>query len=107
MSQSAQLKKRLRSLEAHLSQENPILLRAVASFRKLDKVAQGLGILERDESYATQISWWPMVAVLGTYSSGKSTFINHFLGQPLQLTGNQAVAARFTIVCYSHEAEGK
>ena len=107
MSQSAQLKKRLRSLEAHLSQENPILLRAVASFRKLDKVAQGLGILERDESYATQISWWPMVAVLGTYSSGKSTFINHFLGHPLQLTGNQAVDDRFTIVSYSHEAEGK
>ena len=107
MSQSAQLKKRLRSLEAHLSQENPILLRAVASFRKLDKIAHGLGILDKDASYATQISWWPMVAVLGTYSSGKSTFINHFLGQPLQLTGNQAVDDRFTIVSYSHESEAK
>ena len=102
MSQSQQLKKRLRNLEKHLSQENPILLRTVSSFRKLDRVCYRLGILEAEDSLATRISWWPMISVLGTYSSGKSTFINHYVGQDLQLTGNQAVDDRFTVICYTH-----
>ena len=101
MSHSAQLKKRLKSLESHLSKENPILLRAVTSFRKLDKVSQSLGALAQDDSFAAQISWWPMIAILGTYSSGKSTFINHYVGKQLQLTGNQAVDDRYTVICYS------
>ena len=105
MSQINQLEKRLQSLEAHLEQENPILLQAVGSFRKLDEVSRRLGFLLPHESHATRISWWPMVAVVGTYSSGKSTFINHYIGQPLQLTGNQAVDDRFTVVCYSKEDE--
>ena len=102
MSQSHQLKKRLRSLEKHLTQENPILLQTVSSFRKLDRVCYRLGLLEPEDSFATRISWWPMISVLGTYSSGKSTFINHYVGQDLQLTGNQAVDDRFTVICYTH-----
>jgi hypothetical protein len=105
MASTTQLEKRLQSLEAHLVQENPVLLRAVTSFRKLDKVARRLGFLQAEESYATRISWWPLIAVLGTYSSGKSTFINHYLQQQLQLTGNQAVDDRFTVICFSKEGE--
>ncbi len=103
MSQSTQLEQRLQHLESHLAQENPILLQVVTSFRKLDDVARRLGCLSPDESYATRISWWPMIAVLGTYSSGKSTFINHYLSQSLQLTGNQAVDDKFTVICFSKE----
>ena len=73
------LEKRLQSLEAHLQVENPILLQAVSSFRKLDKISRRLGFLTREESYATRIPWWPLIAVLGLYSSGKSTFIHHYL----------------------------
>jgi hypothetical protein len=43
--------------------------------------------------------------VLGTFSAGKSTFINHHLCYPLQDTGNQAVDDKFTVVCYSGEKE--
>jgi hypothetical protein len=96
---------RLRSLETHLEQENPVLLHAVQSFRALDKVAYRLGLLTPDRSFATQIPWWPLIAVLGTFSSGKSTFINHYLGHRLQRTGNQAVDDKFTVVCYSREAQ--
>jgi GTPase Era involved in 16S rRNA processing len=105
MSESTQLEQRLQSLETHLAQENPILLQVVASFRKLDNVARRVGFLRPEESFATRISWWPLIAILGTYSSGKSTFINHYLGQRLQLTGNQAVDDRFTVVCFSKEDE--
>ena len=92
---------RLKHLERHLEQENPVLLSAVQSFRELDTVAYGMGLMPRNESFATQIPWWPLISVLGTFSSGKSTFINHFLGQKIQRTGNQAVDDRFTVICYS------
>ncbi len=105
MSSSAQvIERRLKQLESHLEQENPVLLKTVQSFRQLDKVAHRMGLLEAGESFATQIPWWPLVAILGTFSAGKSTFINHYLGQKLQRTGNQAVDDRFTVLCYSKEA---
>ncbi len=94
---------RLKHLESHLEQENPVLLSTVQSFRKLDKVSYKMGLLEADDSYATQIPWWPLIAILGTFSSGKSTFINHYLESKLQRTGNQAVDDRFTVICYSRE----
>ncbi len=98
------VEQRLKNLEAHLEQENPVLLGTVQSFRTLDRVAYGMGLLERNQSYATQIPWWPLISVLGTFSAGKSTFINHFLGSQLQRTGNQAVDDRFTVICYSRES---
>ncbi|WP_275096017.1 dynamin family protein [Sedimenticola hydrogenitrophicus] len=94
---------RLKHLETHLEQENPVLLRTVQSFKKLDRIAYRTGLLGTDESYATQIPWWPLIAVLGTFSSGKSTFINHYLDYKLQRTGNQAVDDKFTVTCYSRE----
>jgi GTPase SAR1 family protein len=48
-----------------------------------------------------QIPWWPLISVLGTYSSGKSTFINHYIGEKIQRSGNQAVDDKFTVLCYS------
>jgi len=92
---------RLNNLEKHLEQENPVLLSTVQSFRELDKVAHGMGLLQRDQSFATRIPWWPLVSVLGTFSAGKSTFVNYFLGSKLQRTGNQAVDDRFTVIVYS------
>ena len=100
----ASLKEHLDRLVAHLERENPDLLGVVRSFRSLDMVAYRLGLLERHESYAMQVTWWPLISVLGTFSSGKSTFINHFLGQPLQATGSQAVDDKFTVICYGREA---
>ncbi|MCF6283109.1 MAG: dynamin family protein [Candidatus Polarisedimenticolaceae bacterium] len=94
---------RLRQLESHLEQENPILLKSIRSFRQLDGIAYRMGLLSEESSFATQIPWWPLISVLGTFSAGKSTFINHFLGTPLQRSGNQAVDDKFTVICYSQE----
>ena len=94
------IKQRLKSLEQHLKKENPVLVDAVQTYRQLDQVGRSIGLLNQDQSFATQISWWPMISVLGTFSAGKSTFINHFLGQHLQNTGNQAVDDKFTVICY-------
>jgi len=100
------VEQRLENLETHLQQENSVLLGTVQSFRVLDRVAYSMGLLEKDQSFATQIPWWPLISILGTFSAGKSTFINHFLGNRLQRTGNQAVDDRFTVICYSRESTG-
>ncbi len=101
--------KRLRSmlskLEQHITMENSVLSDALVSYRQLDQLAYRMGLLSKDESFALSIAWWPMISVLGTFSSGKSTFINDYLGQDLQSTGNQAVDDKFTVVCYGGESE--
>ncbi|NBC48065.1 MAG: dynamin family protein [Gammaproteobacteria bacterium] len=98
------VQKRLNDLETHLEQENPILLNTVQSFRTLDRVAYDMGLLPENRSFASQVPWWPLISVLGTFSAGKSTFINDFLGETIQRTGNQAVDDRFTVIVYSPES---
>ncbi len=104
---SESVQQRLSDLESHLEQENPILLNAVQGFRRLDSVAYEMGLLETNRSFASQIPWWPLISILGTFSAGKSTFINNFLGQKVQRTGNQAVDDRFTVIVYSPEEESR
>ncbi len=99
------IRERLTKLETHLNNENPLLLDVVSRFKKLDTVAYKMGLLDTRESYATSIPWWPLVSILGTFSAGKSSFINNFLGDKLQLTGNQAVDDKFTVVTYSNSKE--
>ncbi len=94
---------RLKTLEKHLEQENPILLKAVQNFRVLDKVFQGMGLMKKTDSHALNIPWWPLVSILGTFSAGKSAFVNQYLGFKLQRSGNQAVDDKFTVICYSRE----
>ena len=103
-STQASLDEQIKRLMAHLEQEHPQLLGVVQTFRELDKVAYQLGLLDRTESFATQVSWWPLIAVLGTFSSGKSTFINNVLARRLQTTGNQAVDDKFTVICYGRDS---
>ena len=83
-----------------------MLVGAVQSYRHLDQVGRSLGLLDAEQSFATQISWWPMISVLGTFSAGKSTFINHYLGESLQSTGNQAVDDKFTVICFGGSEHG-
>jgi len=98
---------RIKRLKSHLEQENPSLAEVVEYFQELDAVARKLGFMNADDSYAIQIAWWPVVAVLGTFSAGKSTFLNEYLGQSLQRTGNQAVDDKFTVISYGSNEEPK
>ena len=94
------LKKRLASLENHLKQENPALLEVLPTYYKMGKMLYRTGLLDKESSLASRISWWPLISVLGTFSSGKSTFINDYIGESIQDTGNQAVDDKFTVVSY-------
>lgn len=102
---SKQITARIQSLQQHLADENPLLVDVIRSFQALDKVAYRVGLLERDDSLTSRIAWWPLISILGTFSAGKSTFINHYLGMRLQQTGNQAVDDKFTVLCYSKDED--
>ena len=99
------ISKYLQNLEKHLEDENPILLEAAKAFHDLDNIAYDLRLIEMDESTAWRISWWPLISVLGTFSAGKSTFINQYLGLKIQRTGSQAVDEKFTVLHYSSDKE--
>ena len=58
---------RLDQLEQHLATENPVLLETIKGFRQLDKVGHRLGLIADEDSFATQITWWPLISVLGTF----------------------------------------
>ena len=101
------LDQRLTSLEEHLRRENPLLVDAVGSFRKLDKIAHRLGLMDKEQSYASQIAWWPLVSVLGPFSAGKSSFINHYVSYPVQSSGSHAVDDKFTVICFTAEGAAR
>ncbi|MFZ0242711.1 MAG: dynamin family protein [Desulfobacterales bacterium] len=103
MTAASTRRRKLQSLEEHLRTENPVLTDVVANFRQLDRVSRQLGLFDREESHTGRIPWWPLISVLGIYSSGKSAFINHYLGYPLQATGNQALDDKFTVICFTGE----
>ena len=88
-------------LKRHLSgEQHPILLDVLESFEQLDALAGRIGAIEPGESLARSVRWWPVVSLLGTYSAGKSTFINDLLEMRVQKDGIQAVNDKFTVLCY-------
>jgi len=53
-----------------------------------------------DVPLETTIKWRPLVLVLGSYSSGKSTLINDFLGTRIQATGQAPTDDSFTVITF-------
>lgn len=102
-----ELAERIESLEGHLREEHPALLEVVPTYRKFDNILYKMGLLGESDSLVTRITWWPLISVLGTFSAGKSTFINHYLGEKLQSTGNQAVDDKFSVICFGRDKDSR
>jgi hypothetical protein len=107
MAKEGNISQRLRKLKKHLEQENPILAEVIHSFRELDRISRRLGFFNQEASHATHTPWWPLISVLGVYSSGKSTFINEFLQYNLQAAGIQAVDDKFTVICFTRDRQDR
>lgn len=103
MFNESKISRRLQKLEKHLEQENPILSEVVQNFRELDGISRRIGFFHREESHATRTPWWPLISILGIYSAGKSSFINHFLQYNLQAVGIQAVDDKFSVICFTRD----
>lgn len=104
MAENVQLKNRLERLEQHLREENELLLDVVREFYELDKVGYKIGLLDSGQSFTDRIAWWPVIALMGMFSSGKSSFINHYLNTDLQRTGIPATDDKFTVITYTQDA---
>jgi len=107
MFNESKMSQRLQKLEKHLKQENPILSEVVQNFRELDRISRRIGYFHREESHATRTPWWPLISILGIYSAGKSSFINHFLQYNLQSVGIQAVDDKFSVICYTRDKKDR
>ncbi len=95
----------IEELKGHVEKENPVLKDVVEAFEEIDDLLRRLGYFNSQDSVTKRMSWWPVISVLGTYSAGKSSFINFYLQYPLQDTGVQAVDDKFTVICYSLEKQ--
>ncbi|MEJ2033220.1 MAG: dynamin family protein [Deltaproteobacteria bacterium] len=59
------------------------------------------------EKLLTPFKWKSLVLIIGNYSSGKSTFINEFLGKEVQRTGQSPTDDNFTILSSFAEPDGE
>ena len=96
---------RYKKLKEYLATENPVLLDIIDDYSQLDQIAYKIGLMEKDDTFTSHISWWPMISILGTFSAGKSTFINEYLKKDVQKSGSQAVDDKFTVICYGGEED--
>ena len=55
--------------------------------------------------HAGEIGGPPMVLIIGNHSSGKSSFINHLLGESIQTTGLAPTDDAFTVLAYGEPGE--
>lgn len=66
--------------------------------RQLSPIASHYGFC--DVPLETDISWRPMVLIIGNYSSGKSSLINEFLGAEIQKAGQAPTDDSFTVITH-------
>lgn len=69
----------------------------------IDPVANNLAFEHRASD--GEIAAGPTVLIVGNHSSGKSTFINHLIGEPIQKTGMAPTDDCFTILSYDERRE--
>jgi GTPase SAR1 family protein len=59
--------------------------------------------LYAEEGLEESIKWYPMVLLLGNYSSGKSTLVNELLGMDVQDVGQAPTDDSFTVLTYQDQ----
>lgn len=92
--------KLLLQLEQHFADKNPVMMQVVKAYHELDQVAYDLGLLEQEDSIASGTSWWPLITIIGSPSSGKSDFINKHLKTDV-FQEEESASARFSVLYHS------
>lgn len=88
--------KHLINLEKHFSASNPILQESSKLFHELDQLEFDLGLIDEDETAARKSSWWPIVSLIGGFSSAKSEFINRYLNVQLHSSNHKFTVHQYT-----------
>lgn len=96
--------KYLSNLEKTFAKDNPVLLNAAKIFHDLDQIEYDLGLIDDEETTASQYSWWPVITLIGGNSTAKSRFINSYLGTDQQFSGIQASVHKFTVLLHNNQS---
>ncbi|MCK4841524.1 MAG: hypothetical protein KAT04_06535 [Methylococcales bacterium] len=93
--------KHLINLENFFAASNPVLQKACKTFHDLDQLEFDLGLIDKDETTARKSSWWPIISLIGGFSSAKSEFITRYLDANIHSSNH-----KFTVYQYSPQTTG-
>jgi len=91
-----QVSKHLINIEKHFSASNPVLQQAGKTFHELDQLEFDLGLIDENESTVRKSSWWPIVSLMGGFSSAKSEFVNRYLNTSLHTSHHKFTVHQHT-----------
>jgi len=90
------ISKHLINLEKCFSESNPILQTASKTFHELDQLEFDLGLIDNEESTARKSSWWPIVSLIGGFSTAKSEFLSRYLNTNLHSSNHKFTVHQYT-----------
>ena len=90
--------KYLQHLDKHFAGKNPVLQQAAKIYHELDQIVFDLDMISDDETMASKTSWWPLITMIGTPTSGKPELLNHYLKKDLQATGAHTVNTGYSVL---------
>ncbi len=88
--------KHLINLDNYFSASNPILQRANKTFHDLDQLEFDLGLIDNDDTTASKSSWWPIVSLIGGFSTAKSEFLNRYLNAVIHSSNHKFTVHQYT-----------
>lgn len=88
--------KHLINIEKYFSASNPILQQASKTFHELDQLEYDLGLIDEDESTIRKSSWWPIISLMGGFSSAKSDFMARYLNTSLHSSRHKFTVHQYT-----------
>ncbi len=88
--------KHLLNLESFFSTTSPILQQASKIYHELDQLEYELGLFDEEDTNASKSSWWPVVSLIGGFSSSKTEFINRYLGANIHSSNHKFTVHQYT-----------
>ncbi len=90
----------LLQLEESFADKNPVLLQTAKAYHELDQIYYDLGFIDADDSVASKISWWPVITMIGSPTSGKAEFINQYFKTGVLQTGSAVSSNKISVLFY-------
>ncbi|MCK5830076.1 MAG: hypothetical protein KAH20_07200 [Methylococcales bacterium] len=90
------ISKHLTHLDNQFSSSSPTLQKASKTYQELDQLEYNLGLIENNDTTARKSSWWPIVSLIGGFSTAKSEFINRYLGTTLHSSNHKSTVLQYT-----------
>ncbi len=93
------ISKHLVNLENQFSSSSPVLQKASKTYHELDQLEYDLGLIDDSDTTSIKSSWWPIVSIIGGFSTAKSEFINRYLNTNVHSSNH-----KFTVYQYTPQA---